>query len=84
MENHDYFFQGEEIALVQSAETMGNLPEILNEIAIELENHGIPTSLSGGGYLLADSLRQDFLPLYWLLRAVSLITVAPKNDDDDK
>lgn len=38
MENHDYFFQGEEIALVQSAETMGNLPEILNEIAIELEN----------------------------------------------
>lgn len=38
MENHDYFFQEEEIALVRSAETMGNLPEILDEIAIELEN----------------------------------------------
>jgi len=38
MENHDYFFQEEEIALVKSAETMGNLPEILDEIAVELEN----------------------------------------------
>jgi len=38
MENHDYFFHEEEIALVRSAETMGNLPEILDEIAIELEN----------------------------------------------
>lgn len=38
MENHNYFFKEEEIALVQSAETMGNLPEILDEIAIELEN----------------------------------------------
>ena len=38
MENHDYFFWEEEVALVQSAETMGNLPEILDEIAIELEN----------------------------------------------
>jgi type II secretory pathway component PulF len=38
MDNHDYFFQEEEIALVRSAETMGNLPEILDEIAIELEN----------------------------------------------
>ena len=38
MENHDYFFKEEEIALVRSAESMGNLPEILDEIAIELEN----------------------------------------------
>jgi len=38
MENHDYFFQEEEVALVKSAETMGNLPEILDEIARELEN----------------------------------------------
>ncbi|EKD24909.1 MAG: hypothetical protein ACD_80C00145G0043 [uncultured bacterium (gcode 4)] len=38
MENHNYFFKEEEVALVQSAETMGNLPEILDEIAIELEN----------------------------------------------
>lgn len=48
--------------------------DVLTGIAIELENRGIPTSLSGGGYLLADSLRQDFLPLYWLLRAISLPT----------
>lgn len=39
MQNHDYFFKEEEIALVKSAETMGNLPEILDEIAIELENN---------------------------------------------
>ncbi len=38
MSNHEYFFHEEEIALVQSAETMGNLPEILEEIATELEN----------------------------------------------
>lgn len=38
MKNHNYFFSEEEIALTQSAETMGNLPEILDEIAIELEN----------------------------------------------
>lgn len=38
MKNHDYFFQEEEIALVKSSETMGNLPEILDEIAVELEN----------------------------------------------
>lgn len=48
--------------------------DALTGIAIELENHGIPTSLSGGGRLLADSLRQDLLPLYWLLRAISLPT----------
>ncbi len=38
MKNHSYFFQEEEIALIKSSETMGNLPEILDEIAIELEN----------------------------------------------
>ena len=38
MKNHNYFFTEEEVALTQSAETMGNLPEILDEIAIELEN----------------------------------------------
>lgn len=38
MKNHSYFFQEEEIALIESAETMGNLPEILDEIAVELEN----------------------------------------------
>lgn len=38
MKNHSYFFQEEEVALVKSAETMGNLPEILEEMAIELEN----------------------------------------------
>ncbi len=38
MENHEYFFQEEEVALVKSAENMGNLPEILDEIAKELEN----------------------------------------------
>ncbi len=38
LQNHDYFFKEEEIALVKSAESMGNLPDILDEIAIELEN----------------------------------------------
>ncbi len=38
MENHNYFFKEEEIALVESAESMGNLPDILDEIAKELEN----------------------------------------------
>ncbi|MCI0501945.1 MAG: type II secretion system F family protein [Epsilonproteobacteria bacterium] len=38
MDNHDYFFKEEEIALIQSSETMGNMPDILEEIAIELEN----------------------------------------------
>jgi len=38
MKNHNYFFTEEEVALTQSAETMGNLPKILDEIAIELEN----------------------------------------------
>ncbi len=39
MQNHNYFFTQEEIALIQSAENMGNLPEILEEIAVELENN---------------------------------------------
>lgn len=38
MENHDYFFKLDEIALIRSAETMWNMPEMLNEIANELEN----------------------------------------------
>ena len=38
MKNHDYFFKEEEIALIASSETMGNLPDILEEIARELEN----------------------------------------------
>jgi len=38
MDNHDYFFKEEEIALIKSSETMGNMPDILEEIAIELEN----------------------------------------------
>lgn len=38
MEIHDYFFHPDEIALVQSAETMGNLPEVLQELADQLEN----------------------------------------------
>jgi len=38
MKNHDYLFKEDEIALVQSAETMGNMPEVLQEMADELEN----------------------------------------------
>lgn len=38
LENHMYIFKEDEIALVQSAETMGNLPDVLQEIANELEN----------------------------------------------
>ena len=38
MSNHDYFFKEDEIALAQSAETMGNLPEICDEIAVEGES----------------------------------------------
>ena len=37
MSNHDYFLKEDEIALTQSAETMGNLPEISDEIANEGE-----------------------------------------------
>jgi type IV pilus assembly protein PilC len=39
MTNHDYFFHEDEIALIQSAETMGNLPKILQQIADEGENN---------------------------------------------
>jgi len=39
MWNHEYFFKIEEIELVKSAEVMWNLPEILEEIANELENN---------------------------------------------
>lgn len=49
---------------------------VLSFIALELEKAGIPTSLSGGGNLLSERLRQDLLPLYWLMRAVSLPTDA--------
>jgi len=38
MNNHGYFFHEDEVALIESAETMGNLPEVLEEIAEELEN----------------------------------------------
>ncbi|MCX6823474.1 MAG: type II secretion system F family protein [candidate division SR1 bacterium] len=38
MQNHDYFFKEDEVALVESAETMGNLPEVLQQTADELEN----------------------------------------------
>ncbi len=38
LQNHDYFFNLDEIALIKSAETMGNMPEMLTEIANELEN----------------------------------------------
>ena len=38
MENHKYFFHEDELALVESAETMGNLPDVLQEVADELEN----------------------------------------------
>lgn len=38
MTNHDYFFSVEEIELVRSAESMWNLPEVLENIANELEN----------------------------------------------
>lgn len=38
MENHAYFFWHEEIALVKSAETMWNLPDVLQNLSDELEN----------------------------------------------
>lgn len=45
---------------------------ILANIAVELERLEVPTSLSGGGTVLAESIRNDMLVLYWLLRAVAL------------
>lgn len=38
LKNHDYIFKNEEIALIKAAETIGNLPKVLVEIAEELEN----------------------------------------------
>ncbi len=38
MENHDYVFSKEEIALIQSSEVMGNMPDVLQDIAYENEN----------------------------------------------
>lgn len=38
MTNHDYFFGTEEIELVRSAESMWNLPDVLENLADELEN----------------------------------------------
>lgn len=38
MENHLYFFWAENIELIKSSEIMWNLPEVLNEIANELES----------------------------------------------
>ncbi|HCB51709.1 TPA: hypothetical protein DEP21_04020 [Patescibacteria group bacterium] len=38
MERHNYVFKQEEIALIRSAEAIGNIPDVLQEISIELEN----------------------------------------------
>lgn len=38
LKNHDYIFKAEEIALIQAAETIWDLPRVLNEISEELEN----------------------------------------------
>ena len=38
MENHDYVFSKDEIALVKSSEVIGNMPDVLQDIAIENEN----------------------------------------------
>ncbi len=38
LRNHMYSFKEEEIALIQSAEAIGNLPDVLEEISEELEN----------------------------------------------
>jgi type IV pilus assembly protein PilC len=38
MKNHTYFFREDEIALVQSSEAMGNMPQVLDQISTELEN----------------------------------------------
>ncbi|MEF2175378.1 MAG: type II secretion system F family protein, partial [Candidatus Absconditabacteria bacterium] len=39
LEAHSYFFSFQEIQLIKSSEAMGNLPETLNNIATESENH---------------------------------------------
>lgn len=38
MSNHPYFFAADEVALVQSSELTGNMPDVLEDIAQELEN----------------------------------------------
>lgn len=38
LRNHMYIFKEEEIALIKSAETIGNLPDVLEEVSEELEN----------------------------------------------
>lgn len=38
LRNHMYIFKEEEIALITSAEAIGNLPDVLEEISEELEN----------------------------------------------
>jgi ATP-dependent helicase/nuclease subunit A len=48
--------------------------KVLAQIAVCLEEAGIPTSLSGGGQELSSSIREDLVPLYWILRAIALPT----------
>lgn len=38
MANHDYVFDKDEIALVKSSEVIGNMPDVLQDIAIDNEN----------------------------------------------
>ncbi|MCF7835386.1 type II secretion system F family protein [Candidatus Gracilibacteria bacterium] len=38
MENHDYFFGYSEIELIRSSQITGNLPDVLGQVAAELEN----------------------------------------------
>ena len=38
MSNHPYFFAADEIALVKSSELTGTMPDVLQDIALELEN----------------------------------------------
>lgn len=38
MKRHQYVFGIDEIALIKSAEAMGNMPEVLEQVSIELEN----------------------------------------------
>ena len=39
LEAHKWFFMGDEIELIRASETIGNMPETLNNIAMELENY---------------------------------------------
>lgn len=38
MSNHPYFFAADEVALVRSSELTGTMPDVLQDIALELEN----------------------------------------------